>query len=45
MRVGMLTGSVSRQGGGVFDSVRGLSLALREHEGIDAKPFSTRDWQ
>ena len=43
MRVGMLTGSVSRQGGGVFDSVRGLSLALREHEGVDVHVFGLAD--
>lgn len=43
MKVGMLTGSVSRQGGGVFDSIRGLSLALRDHEGIDVHVFGLTD--
>jgi glycosyltransferase involved in cell wall biosynthesis len=42
MRVGMLTGSVSRQGGGVFDSIRGLSLALRE-EGVEIHVFGLED--
>ncbi len=30
LNIGMLTGSVSRQGGGVFPALRGLTLALRD---------------
>jgi len=42
LRVAMVTGSVSRRAGGLFNSVRGLSLALAEH-GIDIRVHSLID--
>lgn len=42
LRVAMVTGSVSRRAGGLFNSVRGLSLALAEHE-IDIRVHSLVD--
>lgn len=42
LRVAMVTGSVSRRAGGLFNSVRGLSLALAEQE-IDIRVYSLVD--
>jgi len=42
-RVALLTSSVSRQAGGVFDAVRYLALALRGGSGCPVEVFGLRD--
>jgi glycosyltransferase involved in cell wall biosynthesis len=43
MRVGLLTGSVSRRAGGLFDSVRGLGLSLMAAKGAEVRAFGLED--
>jgi glycosyltransferase involved in cell wall biosynthesis len=43
MRVAFLTGSVSRTGGGFFESVRGLARALRDHNDVEVTVFGLAD--
>lgn len=43
MRVALLTGSVSRQGGGVFEAMVGLSGALRQQSGLDVHVLGLHD--
>jgi poly(glycerol-phosphate) alpha-glucosyltransferase len=42
MRIGLLTGSLSREGGGVFSAMQGLSIALRSR-GADVRVFGLAD--
>jgi poly(glycerol-phosphate) alpha-glucosyltransferase len=44
MRVGFLVGSVSRQAGGLFQSVRGLAKAIASTD-VDVRVFGIRDEQ
>jgi poly(glycerol-phosphate) alpha-glucosyltransferase len=44
MRVGFLVGSVSRQAGGLFQSVRGLAKAIASTD-VDVRGFGIRDEQ
>jgi glycosyltransferase involved in cell wall biosynthesis len=43
MKVGFLTGSVSRNGGGTFESLRGLGLAMHQLPELELRVFGLRD--
>lgn len=43
MNIGLVTGSVSRDGGGVFEAVRHLALNLTEHPEVDLAIYGTAD--
>lgn len=43
IKVAVLTGSVSRQGGGVFEAVAGLSRAMQAMPGLEVRVFGLRD--
>jgi glycosyltransferase involved in cell wall biosynthesis len=43
MRVGFLTGSVSRNAGGTFESLRGLSLAMYRPPELELRVFGLQD--
>ena len=43
MKVGMLLGSLTRKGGGVFEAVLGLSKSLVHAHGIDVRAFGLYD--
>ena len=43
MKVGMLAGSLTRNGGGVFEAALGLSRALVHMQGVDVRAFGLHD--
>ncbi|MBL8552328.1 MAG: glycosyltransferase [Hyphomonadaceae bacterium] len=43
MRIGVLTGSVSRHGAGVFEALRGVSIAVSKIPGVDVEVFGIED--
>lgn len=43
MRIGILTGSVSRRAGGIFEALCSLSIALRDQQGADVRVFGLID--